>query len=146
MINVTILKKKGCFVIAFEARTLQSCNTTACDITGLVCSIGQWSNISISLLFEHTLVLKWRKTVAIAYALELIRRAVILLQVEEVMNLVILCAFAREDVKEHSIWYSSTVRAAAFCVRVHRNDLSQCVSTTLKSLLCCLALEWLKTL
>ncbi len=61
MINVTILKKKGCFVIAFGARAPPSCSTTACDVTGLVRSDGQYSNISISLHFEHTLVLKWRK-------------------------------------------------------------------------------------
>ncbi len=61
MINVTVLKKKGCFVIAFEARAPPSCSTTACDVTGLVRSDDQYSNISISLHFEHTLVLKWRK-------------------------------------------------------------------------------------
>jgi len=36
MFNVTILKKKGHFVIAFGARAPPSCNTTARDVTGLV--------------------------------------------------------------------------------------------------------------
>ncbi len=44
-INETILKKKGSFVIAFRARAPPSCSTTACDVTGLVCSVGQLSNI-----------------------------------------------------------------------------------------------------
>ncbi len=36
MINVTILNKKGCFVIAFGPRAPPSCSTTtACDATGL---------------------------------------------------------------------------------------------------------------
>ncbi len=61
MINVTILKKICRFVIAFGARGPPSCSTTACDVTGSVRSDGQCSNISISLHFEHTLVLKWRK-------------------------------------------------------------------------------------
>ncbi len=54
MINVTILnRKKGCFVIAVGARVPPSCGTTACDITGLVRSDGQYSNISISLHFIY---------------------------------------------------------------------------------------------
>ncbi len=61
MINVTILKKKGCFVIAFGARAPPSCSTTACDVTGLVRSDGQYSNISISLHFEHTNVILTHK-------------------------------------------------------------------------------------
>ncbi len=75
------------------------------------------------------LILKCRKTVApiisaISYAFELIWRAVILLQLEEFMNLVILCEFAQENVKEHSIWYSSPVRAAAFCVCVKSSQVT----------------------
>ncbi len=31
--------------------------TTAFDVTGLVCSVGQLSNISISLYFEHITVI-----------------------------------------------------------------------------------------
>ncbi len=56
-ITETILKKKGCFVIAFGARAMPSCSSTACDITGLVRSTGQLSNIGISLFSEHTNVI-----------------------------------------------------------------------------------------
>ncbi len=50
MINVTILKKKNCFILAIRARSPPpSCSTTACDVTGLVRSDGQYSNISITL-------------------------------------------------------------------------------------------------
>ncbi len=58
MINVTILKKIGCFVIA---RAPPSCSTTACDVTGLVRSNGHYNNISISLHFEHTNVILTHK-------------------------------------------------------------------------------------
>lgn len=41
MINVTTLKKKIWFVKAFGARVPPSCLTTACDDSGLNCSVGQ---------------------------------------------------------------------------------------------------------
>ncbi len=42
---------------------LTSCSTTACDVTGLVRSAGQLSNISISSLFEHKNVILTHKNV-----------------------------------------------------------------------------------
>ncbi len=41
MIDVNIFEQKGCFVIAFGARAPPSFNTTACDVTGMVRSVGQ---------------------------------------------------------------------------------------------------------
>ncbi len=44
MIDETIFELKGCFVIAFGARATPSFNTTACDVTGSVRSVGQLTN------------------------------------------------------------------------------------------------------
>ncbi len=54
MINVTILKKKGCFVTAFGARAPPSCSITACDLMGFVRSDGQYSNKHFFTFWTHT--------------------------------------------------------------------------------------------
>ncbi len=47
-----------CFVIGFRASAPPSCSTAACDVTGLVRSVGQLSNIGICLFFKtHTFYL-----------------------------------------------------------------------------------------
>ncbi len=194
MINVTILKKKACFVIAFGARAPPSCSTTSCNDTGLVRSDGQYSNISISLLFVQNACLNggrrpWKHCwvhnkcnclciwVDTAMGPSSIRGSekswtcwfgvkcgseTILVYVDTPQDChsdVLLCAFADEGTKESSIWYSRALRAELWlfvcvcvCVwvcgttGVNRNYLSQRGSTALKSISCCLMLEWLKTL